>query len=88
VQTGPGNGTTPLVTTISLPVTIVAGSPLAAQFFVHFGCGPGQTDAASHVVAHYGVSGLPEGVEAVNCVAARVTPARAESWGTLKAHYR
>lgn len=85
---GPGGSRENVVNTLSLPVTIVAGSPLPVQFALWFGCGPGQTDASSHMAAHYSLAGLPPGVQAVSCTGAQVTPARASSWGDLKVRYR
>jgi len=85
---GPGSSRKTLVTTLELPVTIVAGTPYPVQFALWFGTGPGQSDAKSHMVAHYSLSGLPAGAEVVSCTGTQVTPVHTSSWGSLKVRYR
>jgi hypothetical protein len=86
-QQGPGYRTVPLATTLSLPVTFVAGTPIQADFFIDYGTGPGG-DASAEATGLYGVSDLPAGVRAVACGGADVTPVRRASWGRLKSIYR
>ena len=86
---GPGYGRTlPLATTLSLPVHFVAGTPIEAQFFLDFGCGPGAGGVHVEGRGTYAVSGLPPEVHAVTCPGTDVTPARRPTWGSLKVRYR
>ena len=87
-QQGPGNRRVDLATTLSLPITFVAGSPIEAQFYLDFGTGPGQTNAHVELAGSYRVSNLPYGVHAIACSGADVTPARRATWGMLKTIYR
>jgi hypothetical protein len=84
---GPSIGRRFVATTLSLPVTFIAGSPIQAQFFIAFGTGPGG-GAVAEMGTRYAVSELPPGVRAVACAGADVTPARRTSWGRLKSIYR
>ncbi len=85
-QFGPGGTRRDLVTTLTLPVTIVAGTPLEAQFFMGYGTGPGG-DAEGSLSGHYGVSGLGGGLDAVTCTGTTITPVRRTTWGALKRIY-
>ena len=85
---GPTLGRRFVATTLTLPVTFVAGSPIQAQFFLTFGTGPGQVAAQVELLASYAVSGLPAGVRAVTCAGEDVTPVRRTSWGRLKTSFR
>jgi len=82
---GPSLGRRFVATTLTLPVTFVAGSPMEAHFFLTFGTGPGG-GAEVELLARYAVSGLPAGVHAVVC--SDVTPARRTTWGRLKTSFR
>jgi len=84
---GEGPGVRVLPTHLKLPVTLVAGSPLEAQFFMHFATGPagaGTVDAS----ATWEFSGLPSGVQVLSCSGSDITPVRTGSWGALKIRYR
>jgi hypothetical protein len=84
---GPTPPTTkPLVQTLSLPVTITAGTPVVMQFVLRYGTGPGQEEANGTVTGRWSVIGLPAGASAVSCLG--TTPVRARSWGALKVRYR
>ena len=83
----PGSVTRMLATTLMLPVTIVAGSPLEAAFTLLYSAGAGGGGDAQGV-GTYGIAGLPPGVRAVNCYGADVTPVRRSTWGGVKATYR
>jgi hypothetical protein len=84
-QFGPNLGRRFVATTLALPVTFVAGSPIEAHFFLTFDNGPGG-GAQVEIQARYAVSGLPAGVQAVACQ--DVTPTRRDTWGRLKSSYR
>jgi hypothetical protein len=85
---GPCYGCTRQVNTIlTLPVSITAGTPVDVAFDLLYHDTPAGYGYAT-VVGAYGVSGLPDGVRAVECSASDVTPSRRESWGKLKATYR
>jgi hypothetical protein len=84
---GPGGERHDIATTLSLPVTIVAGTPLVVHLFMVYGTGPGG-DAEASLAGSYAVGGLPPGVAAVGCGGAQVTPVRGTTWGTLKTLYR
>jgi len=86
-QAGPGNSRRDLATTLSLPIHLVAGSPVEAQFLLRYATGPGGS-AEGEVTGWYGVSGLPPGVAAIACPGANVTPVQRASWGSLKLRYR
>jgi len=77
-----------LVTTLALPVTLVAGTPFEAAFYIGFGTGPGQTAASAQATCAYRVRGLPPGVHAITCTGADVTPTSRVTWGALKTRYR
>ena len=85
---GPGTVRRNLVTTLVLPVRLVAGSPFEAAFYLEYGTGPGQSNANAQATGTYRISGLPQGVRAIACMGADVTPARRTSWGSLKQRYR
>lgn len=85
---GPCYGCTkPVDTTLALPVTITAGSPIEVAFDLLYHDTPAGYGSAN-VVGDYGVTGLPPGVRAVNCSTTDVTPVRHVSWGRIKAAYR
>jgi hypothetical protein len=76
-----------LNTTLSVPVTFVAGTPLVTAFAMLYhtsNVGWGRVSA----VGVYGVAGLPAGVRATTCGGADLTPVRRRTWGELKATYR
>jgi hypothetical protein len=85
-ESGPGSARHDIATTLSLPVTFVAGAPFEAQFFLTYGTGPGGS-AEGALTGSYAVSGLPSGVHAHGCAGAPVTPVRRTSWGSLKTMY-
>lgn len=85
---GPTIGRRYLITTLILPVTLVAGTPFEAAFHLMYGTGPGAGGAHGEAVGTYRVRGLPPGVRAIACMGADVTPARRTSWGSLKQRYR
>lgn len=84
---GPCDCTNTLSTTLALPVTIIAGTPVEAAF--------GMLYHTSHVawgrvsaVGFYGVTGLPAGVRATACRGGDLTPVRHVTWGQVKSAYR
>lgn len=83
-QHGPGEVRTYLTGTLSLPVTLIAGSPAEATFAINYRT----TRYAVHIQAEgagtFSVSGLPPGVRAVRCREALPTPTQARSWGSIK----
>jgi hypothetical protein len=87
-QAGPGNGRVYLASTLTLPITLVAGTPIQAEFFLVYGTGPGGGGASATATGSYHVGGLAAGVHAVACGGADVTPARRATWGMLKLNYR
>lgn len=74
-------------TTLSLPVTIIAGTPVEVSFALLYHTSNVAWGRAS-AVGSYRVSGLPAGARAVTCVGADVTPIRSTTWGGLKSGYR
>ena len=72
---------------MTLPVTLMAGSPLTAQFFMVFSCGPGGSGSVDSG-GTWDVTGLPPGIRAVSCPGGDVTPVRPSTWGALKSRYR
>lgn len=76
-----------LSTTLTLPVTITAGTPLEVAFAMLYHT---SNVAWGRVYATgvYGVSGLPNGARAVACSGADLTPVRRTTWGRLKSTYR
>jgi hypothetical protein len=76
-----------LPSSLSLPVTLVAGSPLQVECLAVYSTGPGGS-ASAQVAGVYGVSGLPPGVRAISCAGADATGARDMTWGSLKLRYR
>lgn len=84
---GPSSTHRDLVTALTLPITLVAGTPQQAQFSLRYGTGPGGS-ASAEATGTYRVRGLPPGVRAIACMGADVTPARRTSWGSLKQRYR
>jgi hypothetical protein len=87
-QIGPGAAHRDLASTLTLPVTFVAGSPINVEFFLEYGTGPGGGGASASANGSYRVSGLPAGVHAFACGGADVTPVQRTSWGMLKQIYR
>jgi len=85
---GPSNTTRPLATTLSRPVHFVAGTPIAATFFMDYGSGPGAGGPSGEMTGSYRVRGLPAGVRAIASSGADLTPVRPTSWGRLKILYR
>jgi len=84
---GPTPPTTkPFVQTLSLPVTMTAGTPIPVEFVLRYATGPGQDGATGNVTGRWSVVGLPAGMWAVSCLG--TTPTHARTWGALKAHYR
>jgi hypothetical protein len=84
---GPTPPTTkPFAETLSLPVTLTAGTPVTVEFVLRYATGPGQEDANGTLTGRWSVIGLPAGASAVSCLG--TTPVRTRSWGALKAHYR
>jgi hypothetical protein len=87
-QNGPGNVRSYLTGSLSLPITITAGTPVEATFAINYHT----PRFAEHIQAEgsgtYSVSGLPSGVRAVSCFAAAATPVHARSWGSIKRIYR
>lgn len=84
---GPCDCTRRLSTTLTLPVTITAGTPVEVAFRMLY--------HTSHVawgrvsaVGSYGVSGLPPGVRATACRGSDLTPVRRTTWGQVKSAYR
>lgn len=80
---GEGGGTRVLPPLLSLPVTLIAGSPAEVQFYLVFATGPaggGTVDAG----ATWGCVGLPPGARVISCSGGDVTPSRTGSWGALK----
>jgi hypothetical protein len=77
-----------IAATLSLPIHLVAGTPLEAHFVISYvtnvGAGPGSSEA----IGNYFVTGLPPGVRAITCPGGDVTPARRSTWGTVKRIYR
>jgi len=75
--------------TLALPITITAGMPVTLQFeeavFIPAG---GNAGGSGHGTIRF--AGLPGGVAVVSCrgYGVAATPARASSWGRLKAVYR
>jgi hypothetical protein len=86
-QMGPGLGRRDLVSTLRLPVSFVAGSPITAEFFLDYATGPGGSGAGASASGSFGVSGLPAGVRAIACWGGDVTPLRRVSWGKVKQSY-
>jgi hypothetical protein len=75
-------------TTLTLPVTIVAGTPLEASFDLYYETPRFANLAKAQGTGSYGVVGLPPGVRAIACSGSDVTPAHRTSWGDLKVRYR
>ncbi len=74
-------------TTLVLPVTLVAGTPLEAAFTLQYGTTwVGWGEAQANGI--YGIAGLPPGVRAIACPGADVTPVRRSTWGGVKTLYR
>lgn len=84
---GPCDCTRRVDTTLALPVTITAGTPLEVAFAMLYHTSNVAWGRAT-VSGWYGVSGLPQGVRAVACAGADATPARRPTWGGLKVLYR
>jgi hypothetical protein len=86
-QMGPGYGRVDKTGTVTLPLTVIAGSPVEATLVLtyHTFFGGGGDAQATGV---YGISGLPPGVRAVACPGADVTPVRQSTWGAVKTTYR
>jgi len=76
----------PLVQTLSLPVTLTAGTPVNVQFTLRYQTGPGQEGASGTLAGRWSVLGLPAGASAISCFG--TTPVRIRSWGALKTLYR
>lgn len=82
-------GIVPLQQTLTLPITIIAGSPLSVAFelavFVPAGGNAGGSGSGT-----IRFSGLPPGVQVVSCkgFGSSTTPARGTTWGRLKTHHR
>lgn len=77
----------PLAATLTLPVTVFAGTPIEAAFTMDYRTTwSGVSDA--YGTGTYGISGLPPGVRAIACPGADVTPTRRSTWGGLKVLYR
>jgi len=72
---------------MSLPLTLVAGSPAEAQLAVSYATGPGGGGTID-VSATWGFTGLPPGARVVSCTGGDLTPARGATWGALKIRYR
>lgn len=85
---GPRRIYLPLVTSLTIPVTFHAGTPVRAEFFLGYESAPGADLTEASVAASYGVIGLPPGVRAIACYGADVTPVRKATWGELKSIYR
>jgi hypothetical protein len=85
---GPSHGSRTLAATLHLPITLVAGTPLRAEYFLHYATGPGGSAAHADGTGVYRVTGLPPGVRAVPCPGGDVTPVQHKSWGALKTLYR
>jgi hypothetical protein len=85
---GPCYGCTKQVsTTLTLPVSITAGTPIEVAFDLLYHDTPAGYGRAT-IDGTYGVYGLPPGVRAIECATTDVTPVRHESWGRVKAAYR
>jgi hypothetical protein len=85
---GPCYGCTKQVnTTLTLPVSITAGTPIDIAFDLLYHDTPAGYGHAT-IAGTYGVSGLPPGVRAIECSTMDVTPVRHLSWGRVKAAYR
>jgi len=79
---------TPIAATMSLPIQLVAGTPIEAHFVLFYQTRVGAGAGGTEVIGNYFVSGLPPGVRAIACPAGDVTPARRSTWGILKRIYR
>jgi hypothetical protein len=76
-----------LAATLTLPVTLVAGTPLEAAFTLGYHTSfVGWGDAQG--TGSFSITGLPPGVRAITCPGADVTPVRESTWGGLKTLYR
>lgn len=74
-------------TTLSLPLTIVSGTPVeAAVAILYHTTNVGWGYAV--VTGQYRIDGLPPDVRATTCVGSDVTPARISTWGRVKSLYR
>jgi len=76
-----------LSTTLTLPLTITSGTPVEVAFAMLYHTTNVAWGRAS-ATGVYGISGLPQGVRAVGCSGADVTPVRRTTWGSLKSIYR
>lgn len=82
-------GTTNMLQTLTLPITITAGTPTTVEFelavFVPAG---GNAGGAGTGAIRF--TGLPAGAHVVSCqgYGTLATPARSATWGSLKTHYR
>jgi hypothetical protein len=85
---GPSHPRIPLAATLSLPIRLVAGTPVEAHFVLTYVTNVGATEGSSEAIGNYFVTGLPPGVRAIACPGGDVTPARRSTWGTLKRIYR
>jgi hypothetical protein len=75
--------------TVTLPVTITAGTPLPISFMLEAYEAAGGSNGA-HGTGTIRFTSLPTGVHVVSCkgYSSDVTPARTQSWGALKVLYR
>jgi hypothetical protein len=85
--TGPGIVHRTLPPLLTLPVTMVSGTPFEVSFRACFRT-PGGSAARAEGVGIYAITGLPAGVRAVTCEGTNATPVRRATWGGVKATYR
>jgi len=74
----------------SIPVSIVAGTPVEIRYYVHGQRSVGG-DNSTITTGQLSFTGLPKGAVVVSCQgfsSAGATPARPMNWGALKAIYR
>jgi len=84
----PSPGRIPFAATLSLPIHLVAGTPVEAHFVLSYVTNVGAGEGSSEAIGDYFVTGLPPGVRAIACPGGDVTPTRRSTWGALKRIYR
>jgi hypothetical protein len=82
------NGSVPFHDDLSIPVTIVAGTPVEIHYHFEGYRSPGGSHM-SQGVGTIGFAGLPPGARVTSCQGfGAVTPVLPSSWGQLKVRYR
>ena len=83
-------GSSDLVTTLQLPLSITVGQPVELNFQLFVSVGPGGDGYGGYGTGRIHFDGLPAGAHVVSChgYASQTVPALPTSWGRLKSIYR